>query len=342
MRVSSAAGLLASLVLVGSAVPVGAGTDLETLLLAGIDSPRSTSYVGQFESVRFSSNRAAATIVKIDHLAPDRTRRWYVAPESLYGDYVISNGPTAFAFDTHRSKLTVVDKTEPSDVFATGDVRRVLQNFRPLSSGNDDIVADRPTQSIVLVNKYTGERALRLWLDRETHLVLKREAYHGNGSVASQGRFEAIRFTGAIPAALFDPKAPAGYTRVAGLTLQPASTDVDRAIAGAGFTPIEPKRLPQGFAVVGGEVTTVAGIRTLQLVYSDGLRSLSLFENARGAAADFGSLQPHQMRFENHAAQYVEDGPTTLITWTEAGRHFALVGDLLRPELVAIAKSVVP
>ena len=83
-------------------------------------------------------------------------------------------------------------------------------------------------------------------------------------------------------------------------------------------------------------------MRTLHLIYSDGLRTLSLFENATGAAADFGALHPRTVRFEGHDAQYVEDGPTTLLTWKEHGLHFALVGDLLRTELIEIAKSVVP
>jgi anti-sigma factor RsiW len=41
-------------------------------------------------------------------------------------------------------------------------------------------------------------------------------------------------------------------------------------------------------------------------------------------------------------AEYIEDGPTTLLTWKEHGLAFALVGDLLLPELVEIAQSVVP
>jgi negative regulator of sigma E activity len=110
----------------------------------------------------------------------------------------------------------------------------------------------------------------------------------------------------------------------------------------AGFAPYEPKALPQGFDIVSADVTTVSGVRTLHLLYSDGLRSISLFENATDAAADFGSLHPKALYFEGHDAEYVEDGPTTLLTWKEHDIYFALVGDLLRNELVQIAKSVVP
>ena len=69
---------------------------------------------------------------------------------------------------------------------------------------------------------------------------------------------------------------------------------------------------------------------------------LSLFENATGAAADFKKLKPQTIQFEGHDAQYVEDGPTTLLVWHEHGLYFALVGDLGLHDLVDIATSVVP
>jgi len=183
---------------------------------------------------------------------------------------------------------------------------------------------------------------VRVWLDRQTHLVLKREEYHANGAVASQMRFEELRYTNKLPSGIFATEAPAGYKQVKGHDYAMPTADIDKAVRDAGFTPFTPKDLPQGFALASASETTVDGVRTLHLVYSDGLRTLSLFENATGAAADFGSLHPHTVVFEGHEAQYVEDGPTTLLTWNEHGLHFALVGDLLRTELVDIAKSVVP
>ena len=44
--------------------------DPAALLAQSIAAPRTVSYEGQFETIRFSSNRASATIVKIEHRAP--------------------------------------------------------------------------------------------------------------------------------------------------------------------------------------------------------------------------------------------------------------------------------
>lgn len=326
------------------AAPSSAATpsDPARLLRSSIDAPRSVSYVGQFETVRFASSRASATIVKVEHRAPELTRRWYVAPEALYGDYVITRGASTYEFDTKRSEETVTHGPVLENQIATGpSFDRVLENYRAIYDG-DSIVANRPTVSVALINKYTGERAMRVWIDRDTHLVLKKEEYHANGSVATQTRFEDLRYTSSIPDGLFSTEPPAGFARVAGQAVATPSSDVDKVIHDAGFVPYRPKALPQGFDLVSGDVTTVNGVKTLHLLYSDGLRSISLFENATDAAADFGALRPKTISFEGHDAQYVEDGPTTLLTWKEHDIYFALVGDLLRNELVEIAKSVVP
>jgi len=318
------------------------GKDPVTLLRMSIDAPRTVSYIGQFETVRFSSARASATIVKVEHRAPAMTRRWFVAPEALYGDYIITRGTATYDFDTKHGRLTIShNPTIDNQISAADDFDQVLGNYRAVPDGADT-VADRATQSFVFVNKHTGERALRVWLDRETHLVLKKEEYHANGAIASQARFEELRYTDTIPRDLFAIDPPRGYAQVAGVDVDMPSSDIQRVIKQARFTPYEPKNLPQGFELDSGDVTTVNGVRTLQLLYSDGLRTISLFENANGAAADFGTLRPKTIEFEGHSAQYVEDGPTTLLTWNEHNLHFALVGDLLRNELIAIANSVVP
>jgi negative regulator of sigma E activity len=343
--VTRIAGAVVAALLLSGAAARGADPqepDAAVLLRQSMQAPGLVSYVGQLETVRFASNRANATIVRVEHEAPSSTRRWYLAPESLYGDYIITRGSATYEFDTKRARVTVSHNPSLDNAVSSGNAfDRVLTNYRSIVAGND-IIAGRPTVSVVLLNKYTGERVVRLWLDARTHLVLKKEEYHANGSVASQTRFEELRYTSKFPDGIFATDAPSGYQQVPGRDFSMPSGDIQKAIDQAGFKPITPKRLPQGFALSSGDTTEADGVRTLHLAYSDGLRTISLFENAKGAAADFGSLRPRTIHFEGHDAQYVEDGPTTLLTWKEKGLYFALVGDLLRAELVEIAQSVVP
>jgi len=347
MTAACAAVIAASLPAAGAAAtpaptPSAAASDATALLRLSVEAPKSVSYIGQIETIRFSSNRALATIVKIEHRAPSLTRRWFVAPESLFGDYVITRANATYQFDTHHSRVVLTHNPTLDNAVATaGNFDRVVSNYRAVVESLET-VADRPTTSIVLINRYTGERALRVWIDRDTHLVLRKEEYHANGSVASRTRFDAVRYTGEIPESIFSAALPAGFTQVTGTDVAMMDSDIDRVIAQAGFKPYEPQNLPQGFRMTSGDVSDVRGVKTLHLLYSDGLRSISLFENATGAAADFGALRPTTLTFEGREGQYVEDGPTTLFTWKEHGLSFALVGDLMRGELVEIAKSVVP
>jgi negative regulator of sigma E activity len=326
----------------GAPALAGAGPDPAALLRASTAAPAHVSYVGQLETVRFASKRAAATLVRIEHRAPRLTRRSFLAPESLYGDYIVVKGDRSFFFDTRRGRLTVEREDVPDDTSVEAeDLGRILANYRPMIGGTA-IVAGRPCDVVILVNKHTGERTVRLWIDTETHLILRREEYRTTGAVAVTARFEEIRYTNALPDELFPTQPPAGFSLAPEMQFAALSPGLQAQAREAGFAPVTPKNLPQGFDLVGSQAATVNGVKTLHLTYSDGLRSLSLFENARGAAVDFGAMHPQTVSFEGHEAQYVEDGSTVLLAWHEQGLHFTLVGDLSKNELIDIAKSVVP
>ncbi|HTV72511.1 MAG TPA: sigma-E factor regulatory protein RseB domain-containing protein [Candidatus Acidoferrales bacterium] len=334
--------LCGALVALGGPARADGDAQALDLLRDSISAPRAVSYVGQVQTVRFSTNGATATLVRVEHKAPSLTRRWYLAPEALYGDYTITRGIDTYEFDTRSSRVLVSKNAAlDDDTMTENDLSMVIANYHAVLD-DDETIADRKTTSILLLNKYTGERAMRVWIDDQTHLVLQKEEYHSNGAVASQTRFEEIRFTNQIPSDIFSTDVPPGFTTVQGRNIGLPSSDIAEVIREAGFTPYVPKDLPQGFNLVGGNVSTVEGIKSLHLMYSDGLRTISLFENDRGAAANFGEFTPKETTFEGHGAQYIEDGPTTLLTWEEHGLHFALVGDLELTALVQVAISVVP
>lgn len=314
----------------------------DELVRQAADAPRHVSYVGQLQSTRWGASRALATIVRVEHLAPNETRRTYLAPESLYGEYVVTHGTTTTEFDTKHDRMITSENFASENAVAFNDNIALLSaNYRAVS-GPDEPVAGRAARTVSLVNRHTGERMMRLWIDAQTDLVLAKESYHADGSLASRMRFDEIRYTGDIPASFFSLDVPAGYRIERGRNYSQPSSDIERAVKSAGFTPIGPKYLPDGFSIISANVSEIKSIKSLHLLYSDGMRNLSLFENDKNAPADFGAVAPSKISFEGHEASYVKDGPTTLLSWREHGLAFALVGDLDIKELVEIAKSVVP
>jgi negative regulator of sigma E activity len=314
----------------------------DELVRAATEAPKHISYLGEVQSTRWGTRQALATIVRIEHKAPADTRRTYLAPESVYGEYTITRGTKTFDFDIHHQTVSTIENLAADNAVAyNNNIALVFANYTAVS-GPQEAVAGRASQTVSLVNRHTGERMMRMWIDAQTKIVLAKETYHSDGSLATRMRFDEIRYTGDIPAGIFSTDAPPGFTSLPGRRFGQPSTDIAAAVRNAGFTPVGPRYLPEGFSIISADSSDIKGVKSLHLLYSDGLRNLSLFENASDAAADFGSLKPTTTTFEGHDAQYVKDGPTTLLAWREHGLAFALVGDLDVKELLEIAISVVP
>jgi len=310
------------------------------LLRAAMSAEHDTSFIAQIESIQFGPNGSVATIAREEHLAPDETHKLYLAPENVYGDSVVIHGTAMFSYDAKHQKVVISQGPSlEAQTIANGNLGLLLANYRPVID-SPQIIAGRPTIPCSLVNRYTSVRVMRLWIDADTHLILQRETYHSNGTIASRLQFDNIKYTRDVPAEAFATPIPAGYQVVRGGSDGISSSDVEHVVKAAGFTPAGPRYLPEGFTILSADLTTVKGVKTLHMMYSDGVRSLSLFENAQSAAADFGKLKPNPTRVEAHDAWYVNDGPTTLLSWKDKGLNFALVGDLDLKELTAIAASV--
>ena len=102
---------------------------------------------------------------------------------------------------------------------------------------------------------------MRLWIDAETHVVLAKEAYHSDGSLAWRTRFDDIRYTDAIPPRSSPRDTPRGYTTVHGRSYD-QTTSVARGGQNAGFKPFTPRYLPEGFSVLGATSRKSTASRT--------------------------------------------------------------------------------
>jgi negative regulator of sigma E activity len=338
-RAAIAAAALALSLALGGQSFAQSGADGTALLRDAVLAYNKYSYTGQVQNTDFGSQRADSVLFRIDHRAPDMTRRWYLAPDELYGDSIIGRGDASYDIDPHKHEIIVTHDDALDDQVAMDDnFGLLLHNYRAVV-GPDDNVAGHKAIDVLLINKYTGETVMRIAVDAQTKLVLEKDRYSPTGSIAHQMRFEQITYTNALPAQLFEIPS-SGYVRRQGPGHALPSNDLEAVVRTAGFQAVGPKYLPDGFLPVAGDVSDIKGVRTLHVLYSDGLRTVSLFENARGAAVDMSKFTVHTTKVRSGDAQYVEDGSTTLLTWASGPRHFALVGELSRAELVRIASSV--
>ncbi|MGA8841688.1 MAG: sigma-E factor regulatory protein RseB domain-containing protein [Candidatus Aquilonibacter sp.] len=337
MARSSAASLLAALLTGATAVPAPPAADL---LRDAMTADQHVSYVGEVQVLRIGPQRSYAAIYRVEHRAPDMTRRWYLAPQDLYGDSVIKRGSTTYSIDVKREQVVVShDEDADQEIAERGNFGIMMANYNVVYAP-DENMDGRPVHVVLLNNKYTGQTTMRLHIDSATHLVLERQQYASNGSPITQMHIEQIRYTGSIPAGVF--AIPHGLRQVDGAQRGAESTDVAHVISTAGFSALVPRYLPEGFSSTAGDVASVNGVPTLHLIYSDGIRTVSLFQNEKDAAVDLSHYRAIATKVANHPAHYVEEGPTTLLAWADGNRHFALVGDLTLTELEKIGASVLP
>jgi len=309
-----------------------------TLLQATVDASRHISFVAQVEFLTIGTHGSQASIFRVEHSAPDLTRRWYLSPPNLYGDWTLSRGTSTYSVDVKRRRIVVT----PNETFGLHygwrhNLGLLMHNYTPVV-GPTEHVAGRTAFTIALVNRYTGATTMRLWIDAQTNLTLQREVYASTGSLVLQMRFNEVRFTAAIPRTTFD--LPSHYAMVTGPSRGVPSDNPASVMALAGFPARAPHYLPEGFTPVAADLAQENSVRTLHLLYSDGLRTVSLFENARGAAVDMSGYRASSFADGSVRGESVDEGSTTLLAWSQGGLHFALVGDLNRDELERIAASI--
>jgi negative regulator of sigma E activity len=308
------------------------------LLSDVLTAPSKVSYRGVVESVRTGNNGSEASVYRIEHRAPNLTRKTFSAPPQLLGDSEITRDNLKFSIDVkHRRIVETKNEATPEDGRTLGDSEALIRaNYRPVRVANG-MFDGRPVVAAFLINKHTNRATLFVRVDRETKIVLDKQELGPKGAIVSEIRLEQVQY-GPVPAGNF--ALPKGYAVVGGPKVMELSSDPNRLIRDAGFAAIKPNALPGGFAPVRGDIVEMHGARTVQLLYSDGIRTVSLFESATPVAPNMAPLHPQSVTVGTHTARYGEDGGDDLLTWTDGKLYYTLVGELGITELANIAGTI--
>jgi hypothetical protein len=336
------ASLAALILLACSLTPAGAGSGSDgdlTLLSQVLAAPAMVSYSGIVKTVRVESHATVTSVCRIEHRAPDLTRRTYSSPASLLGDSEIVKGDLKFSIDAKNSRI-VVTRSEPNLMAGSSlrDLEALIRaNYRTAWRGNGTF-GGRPTIDAVLINKSTDRPTMFVRIDRETKIVLDKQELASGGAMIGETRLERVRYAPVSPN-VFD--LPKGYAVVKPQWVNGSSNDPDRVVRNAGFAARKPA-LPNGFSPLDGDLVELRGIRTVQLLYSDGIRTVSLFETATAVTPNMAPFHPDALNVGGRPAQYAEDGSVALLTWNDGTLYYTLVGELSRTELQQIATTITP
>jgi negative regulator of sigma E activity len=328
-RSAAAFALAAGTLAIASAQP--AKDPLDTLLFAAISAPATVSYTGTIQVVRMGTRAAEAAVCRVEHRAPNLTKRAYTSPSALAGDSVVSRGDLIFSVDPHHRRIVETrndaagDSTELNVNYAL-----LRQNYTIAGEGSESFDGRR-TIDLALVNKYSHRTTMLVRVDTATKIVLDKEEFAPDGALVGEQRFEEIRYSAQLPAADF--AVPKGFALVRG---------GDRVVSSPGFAVREPHSLTDGFSPVASNFVEMRGVRTAHLLYSDGIRTVSLFENATASTLEATRFERQWLRVGGRTAEYAEDGATALLAWSDGTLHYTLVGEVGLVDLPRLASSISP
>jgi negative regulator of sigma E activity len=334
--------LLVFLWLVVGAAPLQAegGHNVDRLLAEAVHAPRHLSFIARIEHVRFDSHATRSVLVRVEHLAPNLTRRSYLAPRRLFGNSTVQVDQHLYEFDVHHRRLIRSLPHDPDDLETIQNFMLLSRNYRAVR-GSESTIAGVRAESISLLNRRSGKKRLTIWCDKHTHLIIEKEAFDSEGAIESNMQFETLQYTRSIPPTLFSTEPPAGFSVVANDRPQRPRRSFRETIAEADFKAIEPSILPDGFSLIDASLPEIHGVPMLHLLYSDGIRTLSVFENTKDSAVGFHGYVARGVNVDGHTAKAMTDGADSLLTWRGNGEiTFTLVGDLTGQELLTISKML--
>lgn len=156
--------------------------------------------------------------------------------------------------------------------------------------------------------------AARWWIDNATGLLLRQETYDASGAVTSSAGFTSLTVTaGPVFMEHLAPRL-ATTTTTASLTLSSVAQ-----LSTLGW--VCPDRVA-GLSLVRLRSDVAADPAALHLVYSDGVSSLSVFEQ-RGALTG----PPSGSRWDASLQAYVTSGTPMMATWQSGDRVFTVATD---------------
>lgn len=178
------------------------------------------------------------------------------------------------------SQSVVVAKSRPRELSHSKlfDSDTGFARFYTMSVRVGERIAGRHTRLVTVDPRDTFRYGYRLWLDRDTDLLLKSELVDENGDVAEQLVYTNIALPESIPDELLEPEISGdGYTWYRDKDGEsPTDSGESRAAVEPSWYPMW---LPEGFSMSDHARDPILESRdpVEHLVYSDGLASLSVF-----------------------------------------------------------------
>lgn len=233
------------------------------------DADAHLNYQGVFV-MRRSDN---LTTMKVEH-GVDSKRGVWESLESLNGESrrVVRNNDEVISIFPERKAYTISHRTDKATLHPTlpENLDKLKRHYR-IEHVASDRIAGRKTSVLEVKPLDKFRYGYRYWLDNETGVLLKCDSLNEKNEVVEQMMFTTLKYLKTLPEDAFKDPAVEGYKK----------RDLDAMKKYVKKVKWKVSDLPQGFMLTQSSIHKHRKMNSLQMVYSDGLASVSVFIEGR-------------------------------------------------------------
>lgn len=236
------------------------------------------------------------------------------------------------SFSLDRKRMAIPSQKE---------VELLAQNYT-FDSVPADPIAGQETDLLTISPRFEARPTKRLYLARDTGVILRIEDYDADGnlrfmSVYTQINFEKEAIRQKLAEWNRDEKSPAERRR---RRSQPISLDEAKTVLGDKL--IEPTYLPPGFQLLETRYFKHRS-DTVYLRYTDGMLTFTVFESKRKQGNNRNGERKgvEHLQIQGTDTRHEKRGPTHILQWSIADLNFTVMGELHQDELTKVAESLI-
>jgi sigma-E factor negative regulatory protein RseB len=295
--------------------PGRAGEDGFALLEKAAAAARTLSYYGTQMVSLWSDSGSTSALIEVTHVAGEGLLLRVVPTPQNPGGAVYN--------DEDGDLPDVVG-------FAKGTLTLLADNFTADVEGTAEVAGRRA--DVVAVHRLGAPPSARFWIDRATALPLRREVLDDAGRAIRESAFIALHVgRTSVSAAVVE-----SVRTMPPVEGTPVNRDGYAALRADGWQ--VPDRVGRGLELFEGRVIGDGEGRILQLSYSDGVSSVSVFQQ-RGRL-DTGAMDGWARTRVGGQRAWVQGAFPRRVVWTGHGTVFTVVADCQRATLDELVRAL--
>ena len=293
---------------------------------------------GKKVSVDFTHPFPKVSNWEITHFGVRQERMERISPRGKQEEIVVIRGREKLHYITKQGLL--VREIIQGDALTFDPKKKNIDLARKnytIKTMGESKVDTRKVVRIHLQPRFAGRPRQEIWIDPEVGLSLRSELYRESGNLSSMETFSEVEINPALSDTVLQLKLPRQVRR-AEVVVYP-QPDMESALKNFDWPVYVPGFLPEGFALRGIVLNRIGNLSRLQLMYSDGISALSVFEEQYRPAPG-SSIGPKFFPEDGYLT--VSHGLTNLLAFLRGEMKLVVVGEIEKEEINRIAESMKP